>query len=787
MLKHYWTTALRQIRQSKLFSAINIVGFTISITAAFFIYLWVVDELSYDRFHQDTDDIYRVLSIKKDKSGTPQYNENNVFALSEAFRTDFPKIADATQFYFAGDSKMALQYGESKIEGSTADVDGGFFQFFSFPVVEGNPARLASEPNTLVISDKLAQKLFGKESAIDKTVIHNYFGNEIAYTVVGVVKVPQKSHLQFEIAKNITPLITRYYQGSEWRSKSSKVYIKKKKGTEFTADDLKKMSQMMGEKGGDPETFLDFQSLADVHLNSDKVNGSTSKGDVKMIYMFISLALIVIFMGAFNFTTLSTARASLRYKEVGVRKVCGSIRKKLINQFMIESVVQSCVALLLAIGLAELLLPYFNTLANKGIQIGFDWTTLLFALICIVGIGCLAGSYPAFYLSSVNVLTALKGGTQTGKKGTLNKWLATVQFVFAITLMLCSAIMLKQLDYVKNKDLGLDKNNVVSVFCNLWYRVGDFKQEVAKNSNVLSVSMGAPIDNYAAGWEGSNIKWEVNGKADSLRMVSVWSDNDFVNTYGLKIIAGEAPKSDLGAYFGGTMKSTIIINETAWKQMKVDNPVGITTNWGEIAGVVKDFHFRSLREKMSPAFLVYNPECLQTLHIRIAPDKKQETLRFLKEKYEEMNKGKVFEYTFFEDQLNNNYRAERQQSSIFIIFTIVAICIAMMGVLGLVILTTRRRTKEIGIRKVNGAHTDTIVKMLCLQYLKWVALAYVIACPVAWWLMDRWLQSFAYRTAMSWWIFALVGAITVLIALVAVGIQSYRTASQDPVKSLRYE
>lgn len=790
MLKHYWITALRQIGQSRLFSAINIVGFTISIAAAFFIYLWVVDELSFDRFHRDAGEIYRVLSVNKSREGGILYNSRSVMGLSQLLRKDFPKIADATQIHH--ESKRSLQYGKNKLEGAISYVDGNFFSFFSFPVVEGDPARIGKEPGTIVITDKLARKLFGNESAVGKKVENIFYGRTRIFTVVAVVKVPRQSHIQFEIVSDNSEFMDQYYPTDRWSRQNTMVYLKKKPGMKFTGDDLAKMSKAVVDRGGNPDSRLDLQPLTDIHLHSDMLSvdpyrSEVERGDMKMVYLFITLAVIVIFMGAFNFMTLSTARASLRYKEIGVRKVCGSRRKLLIRQFISESVVQSLFAVILAIGLAELLLPYFHDLTGKDIRITFDWSIVSFVVFCIFGVGILAGSYPAFYLSSVNPLVALKGGTQTGKKGTLNKWLACVQFIFAITLMLCTAILFKQLRFIQQKDLGLDKENVVSVDCNLWYDVGNYKQEVLKNSHVLSVSMGAPLDNYAPGWKGSDIKWEIDGKADSLRMVSIWSDNDFVDTYRLKVLAGSVSKSNLGSYFNRTMKQTLVINETAWKQMGVENPVGLMTNWGEITGVVKDFHFRTLREQMAPAFLVYNPECLTCLHIKIAPDKKNETLRFLQEKYEQMNPGKVFEYTFFEDQLEKNYRSEKQQSQVLVVFTVVAISIAIMGVLGLVILTTRRRTKEIGVRKVNGAHTRDIVLMLCKQYFKWVFIAYAISCPLAGWLMNHWLQNFAYRTTMSGWIFVSVGVVTLLIALLSVGIQSYRIASQDPVKSLRYE
>lgn len=797
MIKHYLVTALRQIVRSKLFSAINIVGFMFSITASLFIYLWIVDELTFEHFHKDYDRTYRVTTSWKMKDGSIKPSPKSYVPVSKVLTRDFPQVESST-FYYAGNSgerKVTLQLGENKVQVGEISVDTTFFDFFSFPLIEGDPSGLGFDEK-IVISRDLAKKLFGKESAVGKRVqMPSLYkrGNEPEpdYIIIAVVDVPKKSHIQFDIAKSFYQgagrgmSLASFYDG--WRSAAVSVYMKAKKNVEFSDADKDAMSKIVVMNGGNETTLLSFQPLNDIHLRTGFADMSTpNQGEMKYIYLFASLALIVIFMGAFNFTTLSTARSSLRYKEVGVRKATGARRKTLVQQFLSESIVQAFIAVVLAFGFAEIFLPSFNQFVDKDIILSFNIPVILFALFCIFGIGILAGLYPATIMASLNPLIALKGGTKTGKKGALLKTLVCVQFVLAIFLMVCTGIVYKQLNYIQNKDLGLDKKNVLTVWTNLWYNIDrDLKPELLKNPNVLSVSMGAPINNYGEGFEGNNIKWEINGATDSLKMMCIWADKDFAKTYGLDIIAGEFKTGDY--WDKATYEGSLVINETAWKQMKVDNPIGVMTSWGRITGIVKDFNFRSLRSKLTPAFIHYNPECLQCVHIKIAPENRAETLKFLKQKYEELGGGRTFDYRYFESQLEENYKAERQQGAIFLAFTIIAICIAMMGVFGLVLLSTQQRTKEIGIRKVNGAHTEDIVRIFCLDYFKWVALAYVIACPLAYLAMDKWLDAFAYRTSMSWWVFVLVGLITLLITILTVGIQTYRVASQDPVKSLRYE
>ena len=802
MLRHYIKVALRLIRRSLLFSSINLMGFVLGLTAAFLIYLWVVDELTHDDCFRDGSRIYRVTELHREAGGEIKESPRLPRTLAMDFRQKFPQVEDATAIKYGDQYSYEAEDGK-KMTATETYVDSTFFRFFTFPVVEGNPQRINDNPGNVVVSTELARKFFGRGPAVGQKLTYS-FGNSIndVYTVVAVVDIPRKSHIRFELAMPMEA----YGRGGvniNWNTftESMHVYVKMKQGSTMLRSEAQAMSRLLADRG-EKNVRLGFQPLHDIYLHTRFADPDVEQhGNLSTVYLFIALAVLVIFMGAFNFTTLSTARASLRYKEVGVRKVTGAKRRVLIGQFLSEGMVQACIALVLAMALTELTLPLFNRVMETDLRLEASWSVVLYMLFGIVGVGCLAGSYPAFYLSSVNPLLAFKGGRKTGRKGGLIRGLVCVQFVIALVLMLLTGIVFKQLHYMQNKDMGLDKENIVCIYTSLWYNVGDFKQELLRNPDIKGVSMSSPIENFGEGTnfkDGSKVEWtDVDGRTDSVRMVQLWADGDFVKTFGMQLVKGKLMDADFNNYWDHGTTKTAVINETAWRAMKVADPIGmeIRSEWGiplRIVGVVKDFNFQSMREQIKPAYIWYSPEAVQYLYIKIAPERRQQTLAFIKEKFEEFAARdnafiKDFNYQFFSDKLNQSYASEHQQSRMLLFFTVLAIVIAVMGVFGLVALSTEQRTKEIGIRKVNGAHSDRIVRMFCREYLVWVGIAFVVACPVGYWLMSNWLSEFAYQTPISWWLFLLAGLLTVLITLLTVVGQTWRKASQNPVESLRYE
>ena len=520
MLKHYIKVALRLIRRSLLFSSINLMGFVLGLTAAFLIYLWVVDELTHDDCFRDGSRIYRVTELRREAGGEVKESPRLPRTLAMDFRQKFPQVEDATSIKY-GD-RHSYGVGEGKM--ITADdvyVDSTFFHFFSFPVVEGVPQRINDDSKNVVLSADLARKFFGSAPAIGQKLTYS-FGDIIndVYTVVAVVDIPRKSHIRFELAMPMEA----YGRGGvniNWDTftESMHVYIKMKEGAAMLRSEAQAMSRLLADRG-EKNVRLGFQPLHDIYLHTRFADPDVKQhGNLSTVYLFIALAVLVIFMGAFNFTTLSTARASLRYKEVGVRKVTGAKRRVLIGQFLSEGMVQACIALVLAMALTELTLPLFNRVMETDLRLEASWSVVLYMLFGIVGVGCLAGSYPAFYLSSVNPLLAFKGGRKTGRKGGLIRGLVCVQFVIALVLMLLTGIVFKQLHYMQNKDMGLDKENIVCIYTSLWYNVGDFKQELLRNPDIKGVSMSTDLGNFGEGTsfkDGSKVEWtDVDGRTDS--------------------------------------------------------------------------------------------------------------------------------------------------------------------------------------------------------------------------------------------------------------------------------
>lgn len=795
MFKHYIKVAIRQVKRSFLFSSINIFGFVLDMTAAFLIYLWIVDELTFEDFNKNGDSIYRVIREEQTANGQVP---STVTPLSETFRKEFPKVENATFIKYGG--TYDIRTDTVALEANYAFVDSTFFDVFSFPVVAGDPFLLKKDPQMIVLSEATAGKLFGKTSAVGKEVSCKL--NNKYYKVAAVLKVPRKSHIQFDVLASWDSYKWAGIEDEVWSfSERMHVFIQLKKGNTLTDADRSAMRDVWVKHSqwGKP---LAFQPLKDIHLHTPfkEPNDVFNHGNIQQIYLFAVLAVLIIFMGAFNFMTLSTARASLRSKEIGVRKVTGAKKNKLVMQFLSESLVQAFISLLLALALTELLLPFFNLFVGKDITLQFNWQTLLFVLFGIVGVGCLAGAFPAFYMSSFSPLLAFKGGQATGKKGTLIKGLVGVQFVIAITMIICTTVIFKQLHHLQNADLGLDKEHLIEVDVMDWRRGTEgFKQKILKNPCVKSVALGVEITDYLQGYgyEQSMFHWEdETGKADSMMMVGMVGDSDFIPTLGLTLLKGETFGTNPDHYWDGSYgkESPIVINETAWKMLKVGNPVGMLLTGGgigirnsRVVGVVKDFNFQPLREKIKPAFFYYTVQLFNYMYIRISAENQAATLKFLKKQYEEERPDMLFNYRFLTDVLNENYAREQQQSRMFLIFTVLAIIVAMMGVFGLVALSTVQRTKEIGVRKVNGAHSDRIVKMFCREYMIWVGIAFVIACPVGYLFMLKWLSNFAYQTTISWWLFPLAGGIILLITLLTVMAQTWRAASRNPVELLRYE
>jgi len=773
MLSHYITIALRFFRRTAGLTAINIIGFTIGLTAGLLIYLWVDDELRFDAFHRHVNHIYRVIQLEK-SGGKTVYNSPR---LGEDMQKMFPQIADHTYIYCKNDYIYFLWKGNN-INAMPATVNKNFFTFFDFPFVEGNPETAFIDDQSIVISEKFARKLFGKEPALGQELIqtNQFSSSQRHFRIGGVVRLLHNTHLSFDVALQ---------KGIQGETSYGVVYLRFDEKTSFNEPVQETLCRYLTDHArGD--NLLWFQPLRDIHLKTDfSYRHDHNLGNLQYVFVFSILAVIIVLMGAFNFMTLSTAQAVKRIKEVAVRKAYGGSKKELMGQFYSETLIQILIAMFLALALVQIFLPYLNSFTNKEMILHFGvqfWITVAAALMVV---GLVAGSYPAMYLSSFSPMLIFKGGSTTGRNTGFTRALVVVQFVLSIGLIICTLVVFRQLSYISNKDLGIDRENIITAQCNLWYEVDNFKQEVMRNPNVLSVSMSACTPE-ALWTQTRNVTWEGKTTQDTVHMGIAFFDGDFVKTYGLQIIHGEMMRTSYDDYWSGR-GGGVMINETAARLMGMDNPVGKTLNGNRIVAVVHDFHFRPLKEPIAPLMMVYNMEGVTNISIKLASVNRQATIAFIKETYERMRPGTGFEYRFFDDQLAECYKTENKLGSLFMIFAFLSLVISCLGILGLTALNTQQRTKEIGMRKILGASVMSIMLLLKKNFMLWIAIAFVIAVPPSALLMNQWLQGFAYHAPLSWWIFVLAGLITLIVAVATVSWLCYRAASQNPVNLLKKE
>ena len=793
-------TTIRNLGKKPIYSLITFVGFTIGIAAGLLIYLWVFNELNYDKSHLNYERIYRVLTLSK--QGNEIVKSAGCFRpVPATLKQDFPQIEYATYLsYSSENSPLQRVEGGEKIEARELWVSNDFFSIFNgFVFIEGNALNAIKNPAAIILSETVAKKLFGNEPALGKTVISDKYSKNV-YTVEGVINIPKNSHIDIGyILPQINPIVTLY--ADNWSDKGyTNVYIKLRKDAQIDDVFLSKISNHISRYSKITDKLL-FQPLADIHLQSDYEPSFYDQniGSYIYVWIFSGLALLIILMAVFNFSVLSVARASERSTEIGIKKVNGASRYHIISQFMGESVFQTFAATLLAAFIIWLLLPWFSVFSGEDLQFILSLKLIINLLLLTLGTGLLAGAYPSFFLSSLNPTGVFRGGSVTGSRTGLICSLVAVQFSIAIFFIIATSLFVKQLNYIRSKDLGLNHQNIVVIPTGLWYQNKGFKEELLKNPNILSVSASVKApDDFP--WK-STMALNHQGIVDSLNVTLFWVDEDFAKTYQLEVVKGQFLQMDYSAYWKEREKAgknrkegkvyavsiPVVINETAEKQLCFDDPIGQRIGENVIVGVVKDFNFRPLHYPIGPLMLANNPENIGAMNVKIAPENQAETLRYIRDTYQKHRDQRAFSYSFFDDLLDEKYQDETRLKNITIAFSILAIVISVLGILGMAVFAITRRTKEIGIRKVNGATVSEVMVMLNKDFVKWVAIAFVIATPIAWFAMHRWLENFAYKTELSWWIFALTGLLALGIALLTVSWQSWKAATRNPVEALRYE
>ncbi len=807
MIKNYLKIAFRNLTRNKVFSAINICGLAIGMATCVLISLYVLDELSYDRFHEKADRIYR-LDMEIKFGGTESSYAVSPAPAGATFLQNYPFVEN---FVRIRENSTQIKKGEQTItEHEVAYADSTFFDIFTFTVLAGNPQKALAEPNSAVITESIALKYFDTKEALGKTLI---LQNNDVYKVTAVIKdIPQNSHLQRKIYLSMLN-----YEDSKqniWTSNNYNTYflLRKKEDTDkLTAsfpEVIKKyvepeIKQVLNIKNIDEFSKtgsyirFGFMPLLKIHLHSNKVAEISTNSNVQYVYIFSAIAVFILFIACINFMNLSTARSAGRAKEVGIRKVLGSFKSALVGQFLMESVLLSTIAFLLAMGIASLMLPFFNDLAIKQMTFSFTKMPLLFCALFgfSVLVGLLAGSYPAFFLSAFKPVEVLKGKLSMGmKSGNLRSSLVVFQFFASLFLIICTLVIYKQLNFIQNQQVGFDREQVLILHDThtLGKSVESFKNEITQIKGIKSgtISSYLPVPSWR-----NNTSYFPEGEMQQERGVLMQSwdvDSDYVKTMGMQIVRGRDFDKNLI-----TDSSSIILNEAAAKLLSFKDPIGqkiftlANVQTGErifytVIGIVKNFNYESLRSNVGAMGMKLG-KTDGTICFRLDAGNVKETVSKMEGKWKNITSNQPFNYQFMDEAFDSIYRSEQRIGKIFITFAILAIFIACLGLFGLATFTAEQRVKEIGIRKVLGASVLQITTLLSKDFLKLVMIAFVIASPIAYYFMDKWLADFAYRITISWWIFALAGVSAITIALITVSWQSIKAALMNPVKSLRSE
>ncbi|MBN8823309.1 MULTISPECIES: ABC transporter permease [unclassified Spirosoma] len=807
MLLNYIKIAWRNLVRNKAFSAINIVGLALGLATCLLISLYLFNELSYDRYNEKADRIVRVVFQAITNGG--QINEANVMPpVAPTLKADYPEVEEATRIRAAGAPSITV--GDKTFrDDQIAFVDSNFFQVFTLPLLQGDAKTALIQPNTAVITQAMARQLFGTENPIGKSIPIKSWNT--LFRVTGVIdKIPVNSHFHFDMFVSMAG--DSDAKSPSWMTSSYHTYLVLAKGYDPAKQEAKlpqmvskymaaQLQQAFGmtlsqfrQKGNDVRFLL--QPLTDIHLHSNLTGELEPNGDAQYVYIFGAIALFMLVIACINFMNLSTAGASKRAKEVGIRKVMGSVRQSLTNQFLIESLLLTAIALVLAVGLVYLALPLFNDLSGKELTFNFTTKPWLLPGLLLLGVvvGVLAGSYPAFFLSSFRPVQVLKGTKFTGDRKSigLRSGLVVVQFFISITLMIGTTVVYRQLSYIQNKRLGYDKDQVL-VLPETWQlgkQAEVFRNMVMQDPRVVNVSTSGYLP-AGPSYNNNYISYPESNSTQLVKTLRYEVDYNYIPTLGMQMAYG---RNFSRAY--GTDSSGVILNETAartfgWNGNALGHTITHTENDGKIGtyrviGVVKDFHFRSMHEAISPLVMMLGSNSGAVI-VKIKTKDIHGLLASLKKQWEQLTTEAPFAYSFLEERFNNTYLAEQKTGRILGLFAGLTIFVACLGLFGLATFMAEQRTKEIGVRKVLGASVPSIVGLLSKDFLKLVAIAIVLASPVAWYAMNRWLADFAYKIDIEWWMFVLAGVLAVGIALLTVSFQSIKAALMNPVKSLRAE
>jgi len=807
MIKNLIKIAFRNLLKNKSFTAINVLGLALGLATCMLIVFYVFDELSYDRFNVNADRVYRVNNDIKFGGISNSYAVSPA-PLAAAMKNDFPEIEQVVRFRTRGG--FQVKKGNQNIqEYGLVFADPSVFSIFTLPMIDGSPDNALNEPHAVVITEQIAKKYFNQTNVVGKVMT---FNDTAQYKITGVIKdIPKQSHFHFDFFISMATIDEA--KDNSWLSSNFNTYILLKPGVDYKKLEAKFNEFFKHHAGPQLQgilhlSFAKFEQagnyyrlnltpLKKIHLESNRVAELGANGNIQYVLIFSVIAIVILLIACVNFMNLSTARSSNRAKEVGVRKVLGSPRKYLIAQFLTESLLITAVATLVAVFTAWALLPLFNQMSGKELvitlQVLYRLIPVLFLIIIVIG--CLAGSYPALYLSGFQPIEVLKGKLSTGFKGGIFRSVLVVfQFVISIFLIVGTLVIYNQLKYIQNKDMGYDRDHVL-VVQNVW-TLGNsaqtFKQKIKQLAGVKDASLSEALPTWDYGNSTTLFKDKVLDQKRSLHTQDWGVDEGYIPTLGIKMAAGRNFSTDML-----TDSSGLIINQAAAKllnypdplnqmlYMPLDNMLKAMKPY-HIIGVMKDFNFRSLRENVTPMVFVLR-HSQGAMSVRINSANIPLLLSQVRNKWKEISPNQQFNYSFMNEDFDAMYRSEQRVGTISIAFTSLAIIIACLGLFGLAAYAAEQRTKEIGIRKVLGAKISTIVGMLSIDFIKLVVIAIVIAAPAAWWALKIWLQGFAYKQDIQWWVLVLAGSTAIFIAFITISFQSIKAALLNPVNSLRSE
>ena len=797
MIKNYLKIAFRNLWRHKAFSFLNIMGLTVGMAACFLIFLYIQFELSYDSFHTKADRIYRIVCDIKTpteviKSSGPSW------AVPPNAKQEFAEIESFVRI--AGDDNVLIRNGDIKFqEENSMWADSTFFKTFDFKLVKGNPETALKEPFSIVLSETTAKKYFGKKDALGKTLLIT--GDAFPATVTGIMKdIPENSQIKGDLVLSMSTITKKWNDklDEQWGNYGAQAYVLLKPGT--NPKELEKKFPAFLDKRNGTEmkksqmfATLFLEPIRDVYLRSTR-NGlsENTRGNINNVYIFSVVAVFILLIACINFVNLTTARSTERAKEVGIRKVVGAARTQLARQFIGESVILCLIAFALSVIVSSLLLPLFNELSGKTISKGIfhnvEYLLILFGAAIVIGL--LAGIYPALVLSSFKPVVVLKGRFATGTRGILlRKALVVAQFSISVALIIGTIVVYNQMSYMRNRELGFSKDQMVVINTNGDPAKDAFNQAIKSIPTVKSTALSSSVP--GSGNPGAYS--QIENKKGDLQIANLdlyFVDFDYIDQYKIKVLAGRGFSRD----FKTDTTQAMVLNEAAIKMFGYSTPeeaVGRRfKQWGregKIIGVIKDFHFRSLQQPIKPLSMRIEPGGSNLVSAHISGSNLPATLTAIESKWKTLIPNRPFTYYFLDEFFDRQYRGEERFGNLFLNFSILAIFISCLGLLGLASYSTMQRTKEIGIRKVMGASVQGIVNLLSKEFLVLVLFSFLIAMPLAWYLMHSWLQDFAYRTQISWWVFALAGSIALFIALFTISFQAIKAAIANPVNSLRTE